>query len=473
MTMSQLNKERVSGMIGCIDFGTAASKFALAKSVDRDAIRDKHVIPLAIGARDDAGLDKTVLLPSVVYLDEERVLFGHQAENAAIRGERRHRHAFRSLKQRLSTHDLADLDEAPLEEDIDPTGKYKARDCLILFLAHLLERARQDAAERKLPWPVRLRIARPAWKARRAEEGENALKEIVKQAFAVVDILGKRLTAPRGLDHESALSALRKAAEAPLPDDDTLFVLDEKKSASVLEASAVAAGSLRRLDAGRRVVVVVDVGGGTTDFGVFITGVKDQAVLSSVKDSDQVLLKAGDHLDMLLRDHVLDRLGLRKDDEAGKGASNRIRLKQREYKEILFRDGQVIIELPDRDVIVTRDEFLGDKHVKAFEEEIRAKFDEVVGIALRCAQYFSQPRKPNTPIEILLTGGGYQLPMIRDLNDNPGVEWDFRPAAPDLVKLSGDLEIAARQMLVAIGGALKDLPKVVAPFSVEPGTQAA
>ena len=39
---------------------------------------------------------------------------------------------------------------------------------------------------------------------------------------------------------------------------------------SVREATAVASGSIR--DNGRRVVVVVDIGGGNSDFGAFATG---------------------------------------------------------------------------------------------------------------------------------------------------------------------------------------------------------
>ena len=59
-----------------------------------------------------------------------------------------------------------------------------------------------------------------------------------------------------------------------------VFERNREGSASVLEATAVAAGSIR--ETGRRVVAVADIGGGTSDFGAFITGLPGRDVLGEI-----------------------------------------------------------------------------------------------------------------------------------------------------------------------------------------------
>ena len=80
------------------------------------------------------------MLPSILFITENAILFGDQAEQEAIRAEGSVREAFSSPKQYLSTYDLAQYD-ALLTKEIDPTGQFTARKLLPLFIARLLERA--------------------------------------------------------------------------------------------------------------------------------------------------------------------------------------------------------------------------------------------------------------------------------------------------------------------------------------------
>ncbi len=266
--MSLLTGSRNPDWIGCIDFGTALSKLAMVKAVDRADLQPEHIKPLALAVRPEFRPRNPYLLPSVIFVSDDHVLLGQDAEVTAIQAERGGRHAFTSPKQYLSTHDPEELDEV-LPKEIDPTGKFTARTLLTLFLAHLLERASDDAARQGLPWPVHLRIARPAWDPQRARNGEAILKGLVRDAFALVDGLGSKLASRGGLSHKAALSALRSLSHVAA-DDNNVFKLDDKRLATVLESTAVEAGSIR--DTGRRVVAVADIGGGTSDFGAFRTG---------------------------------------------------------------------------------------------------------------------------------------------------------------------------------------------------------
>jgi hypothetical protein len=466
--MSLLTSSHDASWIACVDFGTALSKLVMVEAVDRADLTPEHIKPLAVAVRPEFRPRNPYLLPSAIFLTDTNVLFGQEAEEAAIRAERTGRRALTSPKQYLSTHDAEDLDQS-LSRDIDPTAKFTPRDLLKLFLAHMLERAGNDAQQQHLPWPVPLRIARPAWDAKRAEDGERTLKELVRHAFALVDKLGSKLAAKGGLPHKAALSALKSLPRgAPTADNDAkIFKLDDRGRASVLEATAVASGTIR--ESGRRVVAVADIGGGTSDFGAFMTGLPNKNVLAEIKDSSGILREAGDALDMHLRRYILAQAGLLPDDPAARGVSNRLHVRGRANKEMLFTEGELTVEIGDDTLEVTLDEFLADEHVAAFSLRVRDRFHHTLLLAVSCAQQHRQPSGNRTRVEIMLTGGGYNLPMIRSLHENPSVPWTYAAPAPDLAERPEDLDFHSvrRQLAVAIGGAVRDLPRQGAPMRPE------
>jgi len=468
--MSVLTASRDPNWIACVDFGTALSKLVMVESVDRADLRPGHVKPLAVAARPEFKPRNPYLLPSVIFISDAAVLFGQEAEEAAIRAERTGRQAFTSPKQYLSTHDTEELDHA-LPKEIDPTAKFTARNLLKLFLAHMLERAGDDAKQQGLPWPVLLRVARPAWDDKRAQVGERTLKELVRDAFALVDKLGAKLASKGGVPHKVALSALKSLSIGAATDDDKIFKLDARGRASVLEATAVASGTVR--DTGRRVIAVADIGGGTSDFGAFMTGLPKRNVLAEINGSSGILREAGDYLDMHLRRYILAQAGLLSDDPAGRGVANRLLARARLNKEMLFTDGQLTVEIGDDILEVALDGFLADEHVAAFSTRLRDRFHNTLSTAVSCAQNHRQLNGKRTPVEIMLTGGGHGLPMIRSLYDNPSVPWTYTDPALDLAERPEDLDFHAvrRQLAVAIGGAVRDLPVQSASLRLESATK--
>lgn len=456
--MARQSRKRGADWIGCIDFGTALSKFAMVKAVDREDIASAPIIPLPIGSN-------ALLLPSVVYVTDDRILFGQEAQNAAIRDEASGRRAFLSPKQYLSTFDLDQIDGL-LDKEIDPTGKFTPRKLLQLFLAYLLERVNDEAEKQGLPWPVPLRLARPAWNLERAEAGEALLKDLVKNGFDLAEALGPALTAPGGLSHRQALAELKKLKPSTAIDAE-VFLLSAEGKASVREATAVASGTIR--DNGRRVVVVVDIGGGTSDFGVFATGLAWRNVIAEIEGSAAVLAEAGDHLDMLLRAFILKKAGLSADHPAGAGAARRLLVFGRRNKEDLFSDGVLTVQLADRDVEVTLQEFLAEPQVIAFGERLRDRCRRAVEVAVACARDFQRMSRHRTPVSFLFTGGGHNLPMVRALAIEPDVSWHYEVAIPNLAAKAEELDFYSiyPQLAVAIGGAIQDLPKETAPVRME------
>ena len=467
--MSLLSAPRNRSWIGCVDFGTALSKVALIKRKATSRLGAGDIVPLAVGSREMMATQSPYMLPSLVYVSDGGVLFGAAAQAAALRGERSGRQAFSSPKQYLSTHDSDALEER-LTSDIDPTGQYSPRALLTLFLAYLLLQAQEAAKLAKVPWPVPLRVARPAWDRARAEAGERTLKSLLLDAFAAVDQLGDKLQSPGELAHDDARTALAKIAKSGalnLDQHSDVFELESGSGkATILEATAVAAGLVRR--AGRRVVVVVDIGAGTSDFGTFMTGLPGHNVVGEIPAGSQALREAGDHIDMLMTRHILDQAGIDPNDPAGRAAAARLRVRQRANKEVLFNDGEVSVELNDDVRTVKLQDFLGTRRVQEFSDRLRSKFSEALAIAVECARQYSPRRDRPVPIEIILTGGGHSLPMVTDLVANPPMPWAYTTSLRNISDLAdnSDLRIVARQLAVAVGGAIEDIPQHTAPVRV-------
>jgi hypothetical protein len=459
--MSIATAARHTDWIGCIDFGTALSKVAVVKAVARDELSQDCIRPLPVGIRQGFQPRSPFLCPSIVFIHSDRTVFGLEAEADARRGQIRGRQAFASLKQYLSTHSLDELD-APLPEDIDPTGRFTPRAALMLYLAHLLERAGTAATLTNAPWPVPIRIARPAWDVDRAAAGEEALKQIVISGFRLVDRFGARLSAARGISNDELIEAIDLVSRDVSPVSADVFKRDRQDKVTVLEATAVAAGAIK--ETGRRIVIVVDVGGGTTDFGAFMTGLPGRHVLAEIERGSNVLRRAGDYLDMLLSAFVLKKLGYDDPtDPAARGAVSDLRRRQREYKELLFRNGEVTIEVDDMPIVVEKPEFVDSARVTEFAAQLREKFSTTLDVACECARSFPRPR---VPIELLFTGGGHGLPMVTDLKRDADAVWTTSVASPDFAERSNDPDFQAvrRQVAVAVGGAIRDLPAVTAPL---------
>ena len=457
----RLTMSRTKNWTGCIDFGTTFSKVAMVAAKPSSDLRANDIHPLAVGKNIS---HNPSLLPSIVFVTPEAVLFGGHAEHAAQRAERAGRIAFVSPKQYLSTHDPEDLDGV-LDKQIDPTQSYTPRQLITLYLAYLLKQSEIAANDEKLPWPPKLRIARPTWDKHRAASGEAVMRELVRHAFILVDRLDQRITAKTGVEHKAVKEAFASIPDtAEFPDKD-IFEIDQKGRTTVAEATAVAASSIRIR--GRRMVVVVDIGGGTSDFAAFMSGLPGRNVVSEISGSSAVLRQAGDFLDMQLTRMLLNKAGFVPDDPAARGPAAIIRVRQRLLKEVLFQDKSVSTEVGDLFIELSEEEFLADRLIQDFSARLRDKFYVALDHAIAKAKSFSGQTR--LKVEIMVTGGGQNLPMVRSMISGIDRDWDFAIVSPDLFKFDDkEFEQVFPQLAVSIGGAVIDLP--IQTASIKPNS---
>jgi molecular chaperone HscA len=256
-----------------------------------------------------------------------------------------------------------------------------------------------------------------------------------------------------------AKAALGKIRElATVPD----YLLDQ----GIPEPVAAAASLMLRDEAQREMFMVVDVGAGTTDFGVFLlqhNPDRDVCLTRIIPGTIEYLPEAGNRVDDLLKFFVLDSEGIDPGSVEGKHNKTYLDSRIRIYKETLFRDGIVEVTLANHSrVLVDREEFLKSNRVQHFAQRLRDKLEMV--LAVLGDGYLDLLARSD--LKVVLTGGGASLPMVTDLakglveikgrkimrNPTPIVPaWidetypQFSPQYP--------------QLAVAIGGAAPALPQ--------------
>lgn len=441
-----------------LDFGTAYSKACIVQTLDdEEKILD---LPLGIYAGEDS-LEMPV--HSSLFIDPDgRLYFGpiavEKSLEARINGYELSR--IDSIKSFLIEENRVTIDDSPLSNIYNPTDVHVSKAALLAFyLGYLLHLVRETASNNHGIdiTKVRRRVSLPCYEP---HHREKVVKEISK-LFTLGDVLGK---------------SFRDEWENGFRIQDVMYLYGwmreniNKNSPHVesfLEEPLAVAGS--RLGMNDKSIgnafMVVDVGAGTTDFGMFEimanaqTGYVDAR---EIKGSGYGVPVAGDKLDTILLAYILDDSSISRTSPAYKEALISLRLDIRNYKERLFKHKKLTYSLPGGITgQLTLGTFLEDKSVKEFSTELRNALVHVLSSI--------HPSWINTKIElknksgklpIILTGGGASLPMLKALLkgsiDVGGhhVLLHLSPTVPKWIsdEYEGEIIDLYSQMAVSIGG---------------------
>ncbi len=386
----------VGGACICLDLGTAMSK----ASVRLDQVGDE-VAPLPIGAA--AGAEHALLTPSAMYVDADRLFFGPAALKRAETGVAARRNPIVSFKMILAARDIENTLALKFPRSIDPSGALRHRDGMVLYLAYLDQLIRAAVAlEDSLAPPIAdapRRLTSPHWQS--FDEAGRIIARLVDESIAVSSELGLSLISSEGVEMERVKQALGRAVYARESGYFDGIVFESLSAASAYANFARATAPL---------VLVIDMGAGTTDIAAFE---RDSTVapsgLAEISGTRQCCMLAGDELDNILIDLLVRSSGKRNLDQQDK-LWRVVKLAARSMKQELFQQGKSAFKSKNGNVRVSRDTLAKDP---AFREYCAGL---TYAIAASLAPLTARAKIVDAQaVTVLLAGGGSNLPFLADL----------------------------------------------------------
>ncbi len=387
------------------------------------------------------------MLPTALYVSRSgTVWFGDAAIDAAQADGRTH---YDSIKDALThAEDEQELD-ASLTDEHNPTGTtFTKAHALVLYLAFFTQAALR--AYGRNPQVTRS-IAIPVFSDQKASWVSGFLRDALGQAHALARRLGDRLL--RGVDIRTLMDGLRP----PKPQDEAVV------SDAVVVPEPVAAVAAHLLnfspdDQGTPgLIMVVDIGAGTTDIAMFASGVMNDIVtFRHVARSKRSLAAAGKAMDGAVVSHFTASSGThdtaRTQFEAGL-------LRERggaAVKEELFRNGWA-------DRMGTRVSERAFLESQSLMEVKGAMADGIRGVLLDVDRSFFARN-----VVVRFSGGGASLPFLREFVQDQALHSGSRSAlvkmgraakeplwreSPRLRSLYQRLDGQFHRMAVSLGGA--------------------
>jgi molecular chaperone HscA len=440
-----------NNILMCLDFGTAMSK-AFAVRYEEDYVLEN--LPLQLGKRALQGSQNIYPVPSSIWIDDDGYFFfGERAVALSLQDDSGKRQRLDSLKRELIQGLVAgDPMKASLPEEVNPSGVAVSRgEAIVIYLSFLTDLACSELTEiHQRSRYVRRRYALPSWDQSRRKWGEEILKEMLSKAQIFADTFHGRWD--EGIHVSEIKEAFKKINELEnLP----TYLIGE----GITEPLAAGTSRVRQDERSNGLVLVADIGAGTSDFALFMVKEEPDRELFgawAIEGCNQTLHQAGDLLDKVLHQAVMKKANIDTGDESYPAVSKNLTMEIRKHKETLFQDDICSVTLNNGERVTIRlEDFLNSPEVARFSELLKNKCDEVLSLV---PEDISK-RYAGQKITFVLTGGGATLPMVETLADGEAMVGATKllkiraDLIPDDVYGNKELTYVYPQMAVAIGGA--------------------
>ena len=382
----------------CLDLGTAYSK---AAAWTKDTNRP---IPLRIG---DAVGERSPTVPTTVLITRAgQIYFGEAAirEGASLRQP-----VFWDVKPYM-TRKLTPLDKIAMPEEFNPSGlSLTVRQVASLYLAFLSRAAVESLRARNIvARDVTRTLTMPVFSGRQDAHSKRELGLAThlgwetKGAFET----GQEFV----LDLRVVLPKLRRL-ERRTKDSE----LDNMRIVEPLAAIAARMATYHpEREPGRRLSMVIDVGAGTVDFGMFVSGLKDDNIgVRPIARAKYSLPVGGNDIDSALAELILQKANLSGQREAEVKAD--LVERRRSLKEDLLAGyDRSTISVREAGVELSKRDFLSSDPLRKIEEEIERSFWECLR-RIDASWFELAYNLDRNGIGVFLSGGGARLPFLRNM----------------------------------------------------------
>lgn len=264
-----------------------------------------------------------------------------------------------------------------------------------------------------------------------------------------------------GLDVQTAIALDAAIRSHRNSRGDATFPFIER---AVLEAVAAGSGIRDRFPNKRPQVLVIDVGAGTTDIGVFkyVNSADGHGMCAPYAGSMRAVQIAGNRLDEALIGLAAQKVGLPPETEAARRFRRRLGDVVRTTKATLCETGVVEIEIADfPPTTIELPEFVAAPIVSHYVQSFKAA---VAGALEGSGASF---RSFSDDSVVVFTGGGRSIPFLREIFDKKPIPLVAGPAyfkiddaVPDWVgRTLPDVSQVFPQIAVATGGCSPYLPE--------------
>ena len=384
----------------CLDFGTAMSK-ACAWNKESDT-----PMPLRIGLAAGEPASSPYAINSAIFISRDGLAFvGQAAVNGAAAADPEHHQAFQSIKDILTVGPMTDLRD-PVPALFNPNERPVSRkEIVALYLAFLTDSAllalREDYGEdsRNIPRSY----TKPVFDPSRDEWATEILTDCAVAGQVLADRYSGRWSGGIPLDALRAAAAQADAAEQ----------CSVAEGLILPEPVAAFASRVRNVfpegDA-RHLMMVIDVGAGTTDFAMFARVDREGEMnLFRIKDSVTTIRIAGNAIDDALMDYLMLQTGVTEGHSRRRAVRADLQRDIRLIKEELFTKRTVTRQLiNDMKAEATLEDFEEFQAMIQLRDRMEEKFHEVLSAI--DSSWLSFPG-----LEVFLTGGGASLNMVTRL----------------------------------------------------------
>jgi hypothetical protein len=445
----------------CLDFGTAKSK-AFA-SLSQDATPDpSDLVELGLGLRDRDEDRAVYSINSSVWISDDGLMFAgsnalRQSTQITIGTTQRRR--LDSIKQELSLSNFEkNLAQRALDRDVNPTSiPLSYEDAICFFLAYLTDLAGEELASQDHSRVYKRRFTLPCWRDNQRKWASAEIHRCLRRAQILADTFYSRWN--DGIPVDEFKAAVTQAAQH---ENKLMHLMEDGRSegAGILEPIAAGSGRVWADRSTRNLVLVVDVGAGTTDFSLFwvVQSGNDQRRAFPVQPCADAIRMAGDTIDDILIQKILSSThgDLNETNKSRITADLRLRGIRR-LKEQLFITGKVEVPLvTDQIVTIEREDFQNSPQIKALTSALEQRLSDFLSKV-----HPSWSKTPSGGL-LVLTGGCAQLPFIQALSSRSwnvaGISTRFAQtrSVPEMIasNFDSDFQREYPQLAVAIGGAL-------------------